>query len=366
MSAIPCAGILEADSRGFGFVRSLTADLRRSPEDCFVPPAVMSKFRLRPGVQIEGTAQERVGKSPQLTVLERVNGLTPEAWANLKEFSDHEVVSPDQWIRLEGKKNDPAMRVIDLFCPIGRGQRGLIVSPPKAGKTILIQQLAHAISSNYSDIDVVVLLIDERPEEVTDIRRKVRGQVFASSSDTDRANQTRLAQLGLEFARRRVEAGRDVVMLLDSLTRLGRAFNISQKSSGRTLSGGVDIRALEIPKRIFGAARKLEGHGSLTIIASALIETNSRMDELIFEEFKGTGNMEVVLDRTLANERIFPAINLGLSGTRREELLFGHATGDHQSLRRSIAKLPPKEAMTAVLRLLQQYPTNNDLLSHLR
>jgi transcription termination factor Rho len=326
----------------------------------------MTKFRLRPGAMIEGTAQERVGKSPQLSALERVNGLPPEDWAALSEFSAHEVVSPDEWIRLEGKKNDPAMRVIDLFCPIGRGQRGLIVSPPKAGKTILIQQLAHAISTNYSDIDVVVLLIDERPEEVTDIKRRVRGQVFASSSDTDRGNQTRLAQLALEFAKRSVEARRDVVMLLDSLTRLGRAFNISQKSSGRTLSGGVDSRALEIPKRIFGAARKLEGHGSLTIIASALIETNSRMDELIFEEFKGTGNMEVVLDRTLANERIFPAISLNLSGTRREELLFGHATGDHQTLRRSITKLPPKDAMLAVLRLLQQYPTNDDVLSHLR
>ncbi len=366
MSAIPCSGILEADARGFGFVRALTTDLRRSPEDCFIPPGVMTKFRLRPGAQIEGTAQERVGKSPQLTTLQRVNGLAPEEWAALKEFSGHEVVSPDEWIRLEGKKNDPAMRVIDLFCPIGRGQRGLIVSPPKAGKTILIQQLAHAISTNYSDIGVVVLLIDERPEEVTDIRRKVRGQVFASSSDTDRANQTRLAQLALEFAKRRVEAGDDVVMLLDSLTRLGRAFNISQKGSGRTLSGGVDIRALEIPKRIFGAARKLEGHGSLTIVASALIETNSRMDELIFEEFKGTGNMEVVLDRALANERIFPAINLGLSGTRREELLFGHATGDHQLLRRMIAKLPPKEGMLSVRRMLEQYPTNDALLSHLR
>jgi transcription termination factor Rho len=366
VNPIPCTGILEADARGFGFVRPLTTDLRRSPDDSYVPPAVMSKFRLRPGVLIEGTAHERMGKSPQLTDLQRVNGLAPQEWAALGEFSAHEVISPDQWIRLEGKGNDPAMRVIDLVCPIGRGQRGLIVSPPKAGKTILIQQFAHAISANYRDIDVVVLLIDERPEEVTDIKRKVRGQVFASSSDTDRANQTRLAQLALEFAKRNVEVGRDVVMLLDSLTRLGRAFNISQKSSGRTLSGGVDIRALEIPKRIFGAARKLEAHGSLTIIASALIETGSRMDELIFEEFKGTGNMEVVLDRNLANERLFPAINLGLSGTRREELLFGHATGDHQKLRRLIARLSPREGMMSVLRMLQQYPTNEDLLSHLR
>jgi transcription termination factor Rho len=226
--------------------------------------------------------------------------------------------------------------------------------------------MAHAVSANYPDIDVLVLLIDERPEEVTDIRRRVRGQVFASSSDTERGLQTRLAQLALEVAKRKVEAGRDVVMFLDSLTRLGRAFNISQKGTGRTMSGGVDIRALEIPKRIFGAARKLEGHGSLTIMASALVETNSRMDELIFEEFKGTGNMELVLDRSLANERIFPAINLLTSGTRREELLFDSMLREHQDLRRSIARLSPKNAMTTVLRLLDQYPDNATLLSRVR
>jgi transcription termination factor Rho len=366
MTQLPCNGIFEGDPRGFGFVRAVTLDLRRSPEDCYVSPELVTRFRLRPGVLIEGSAQARMGKSPQVTALERVNGLAPAAWARVKEFHEHEVVSPDEWIRLEGKANDRAMRVIDLFSPIGRGQRGLIVSPPKAGKTILIQQMAHAISANYPEIDVIVLLIDERPEEVTDIRRRVRGQVFASSSDTERGLQTRLAQLALELAKRKVEAGRDVVLLLDSLTRLGRAFNISQKGTGRTMSGGVDIRALEIPKRIFGAARKLEGHGSLTILASALVETNSRMDELIFEEFKGTGNMELVLDRSLANERIFPAINLLTSGTRREELLFDSMLREHQELRRSIARLSAKNAMTTVLRLLEQYPDNATLLSRVR
>ena len=366
MTAIPVNGILEGDPRGFGFIRMLSTDLHRTPEDPYVSPVVMSKYHLRPGVLVEGAAQERMGKSPQLTIVERVNSLLPSDWSTLSEFSSHEVVSPDEWIRLEGKQNDLAMRVIDLFCPIGRGQRGLIVSPPKAGKTILIQQIAHAISTNYPDIQVVVLLIDERPEEVTDMRRGVKGQIFASSSDTERGDQTRLAQLVLEISRRKVEAGRDVVMLLDSVTRLGRAFNIHQKSSGRTMSGGVDARALEIPKRIFGAARKLEGHGSLTIIATALIETNSRMDELIFQEFKGTGNMEIVLDRDLANERIFPSINLGLSGTRREELLFGSMVAEHRELRRSIARLAPREAMQTVLRLLQQYPTNDLVLSKLR
>ena len=366
VTAIPVNGILEGDPRGFGFIRMLSTDLHRTPEDPYVSPVVMSKYRLRPGVLVEGAAQERMGKSPQLTIVERVNSLLPSDWSTLSEFSSHEVVSPDEWVRLEGKQNDLAMRVIDLFCPIGRGQRGLIVSPPKAGKTILIQQIAHAISTNYPDIQVVVLLIDERPEEVTDMRRGVKGQIFASSSDTERGDQTRLAQLVLEISRRKVEAGRDVVMLLDSVTRLGRAFNIHQKSSGRTMSGGVDARALEIPKRIFGAARKLEGHGSLTIIATALIETNSRMDELIFQEFKGTGNMEIVLDRDLANERIFPSINLGLSGTRREELLFGSMVAEHRELRRSIARLGPRDAMQTVLRLLQQYPTNDLVLSKLR
>ena len=257
------------------------------------------------------------------------------------------------------------MRVVDLFCPLGRGQRALIVSPPKAGKTILMQQMAHAISTNYPDIDLALLLIDERPEEVTDMRRSIKGEVFASSSDAERGDQVRLAQLVLEYAKRKVETGRDVVLLLDSLTRLGRAFNIHQRGSGRTLSGGVDARALEIPKRIFGAARKLDNHGSLTIIATVLVETGSRMDELIFQEFKGTGNMELVLDRSLANERIFPAIDLPLSGTRREELLFGPDVSSHQALRRTVARRSPREAMLAVQKLLAQYRTNHLLLERL-
>jgi transcription termination factor Rho len=323
---------------------------------------MITAYNLRPGVVLEGTARERLGKSPQVVEILKVNGRPPEQWATIGEFSAHEVVSPTEWIRLEGPGNNPSMRVVDLFCPVGRGQRALIVSPPKAGKTMLMQQLAHAISTNHPDIALAVLLIDERPEEVTDMRRSIKGEVFASSSDTERGSQVRLAQLVLEYAKRKVESGKDVVMLLDSLTRLGRAFNIHQQSSGRTLSGGVDVRALEIPKRIFGTARKLEGHGSLTILATALIETNSRMDELIFQEFKGTGNMELVLDRSLANERIFPAINLGLSGTRREELLFGPDVSAHQALRRTLARQSPRDAMLSVQKLMDQYPTNELLL----
>jgi transcription termination factor Rho len=299
----------------------------------------------------------------QAAAVTSVNGLSAERWRETGEFSTYEVVSPTEWIRLEGPGNNPAMRVVDLFCPVGRGQRALIVSPPKAGKTILLQQLAHAISVNYPEIAVVLLLVDERPEEVTDMRRAIRGEVFASSSDTERGDQVRLARLVLEYVKRKVETGEDVVMLLDSLTRLGRAFNIHQRGTGRTMSGGVDVRALEIPKRIFGAARKLEDEGSLTIIATALVDTNSRMDELIFQEFKGTGNMELVLDRTLADERIFPAIHIGHSGTRREELLFGPALESHQELRRSLARRSPRESMLAVHKLLAQYPTNEALLA---
>jgi transcription termination factor Rho len=299
-----------------------------------------------------------------------VNGLTVEKWKSLREFSEHTVISPHELIKLEMKPEDVtdryganSMRIVDLFCPVGKGQRALVVSPPKAGKTMLMQQMAHAISFTNPEIDLLVLLIDERPEEVTDMRRTIKGEVFASSSDSERGEHVRLAQLVLEYAKRKVEAGKDVVILLDSITRLGRAFNIHQQSSGRTMSGGVDARALEIPKRIFGAARKCEGGGSLTIIATALVETGSRMDELIFQEFKGTGNMELILDRTLSNERIFPSVNIILSGTRREELLFGPAVARHQALRRSIARMAPREAMLSVLKLVEQYPTNELILS---
>jgi transcription termination factor Rho len=303
------------------------------------------------------------GKSPQATKVVSINGKTPDEWKGVMEFSRHLAITPRERLQLEGKGCGASMRVVDLFCPIGKGQRALIVSPPKAGKTMLMQQLAHAISFNNPGIEMLVLLIDERPEEVTDMQRTIKGEVYASSSDSERGRHVKLAQLVLEYAKRKVETGKDVVVLLDSLTRLGRAFNLYQRSSGRTLSGGVDARALEIPKRIFGAARQCEDGGSLTIIATALIDTGSRMDELIFQEFKGTGNMELVLDRDLANERIFPAINLNESGTRGEEILYGALAGKHHALRRSIARKPPRDAMLEVLKLVEQFPYNNDILA---
>ncbi|MCZ6775195.1 MAG: transcription termination factor Rho [Ignavibacteria bacterium] len=361
--SIPFSGILEIDSKRFGFVRTVSHGIRLSRMDPYVSSSLIAKYRLRPGVLIEGNAEPKSKKSPEVGTIERINNLSPAAWSKVKEFSHHEVVSPSEMLHLEGPKSNVSMRIVDLFCPVGKGQRALIVSPPKAGKTMLMQQLAHAISVNNPEIDLLVLLIDERPEEVTDMRRSVNGEVFASSSDSERGSHVRLSKLVLEYAKRKVEAGKDVVLLLDSLTRMGRAFNIHQKSSGRTMSGGVDARALEIPKRIFGAARNIENGSSLTIIATALIETSSRMDELIFQEFKGTGNMELVLDRDLANERIFPAIKLNESGTRREELLFGPTLGEHQNLRRSISRMSPRGAMLSVLKLVEQYPTNELLIA---
>jgi transcription termination factor Rho len=368
--ALNVSGLLDLDHRGEGFLRPISLSLTRSPEDPHLTARQVRDHRLRPGVLIEGVARQGRTPSPVMESLTSINSLSLERWLSVPEFSSFEVISPYEWIRLEGTDDSTtgrlgaqAMRIVDLFSPVGKGQRALIVSPPKAGKTMLLQQMAHAVSRNHPDIELVVLLIDERPEEVTDMRRSIKGQVFASSSDSERGIHVHVAQLVLEYAKRKVETGADVVLLLDSLTRLGRAFNLHQRSSGRTMSGGVDARALEIPKRIFGAARKLEGRGSLTIIATALVETNSRMDDLIFQEFKGTGNMELVLNRELADERIFPAFNLGLSGTRREELLFGSNIFNHQDLRRSISRMHPREAMLAVRQLLERFPTNEMLLS---
>lgn len=357
------SGLLEIEQKGFGFVRSLSISLQRLSTDPYIAPNLITQFHLRPGVIIEGTVISAANGKPQVDSIERINNVKPERWMRMIEFSQHTVVNPAEQLKLEGPGNDPAMRIIDLISPIGKGQRGLIVAPPRSGKTMLLQQMAHAISTNYPVVDLIVLLVDERPEEVTDIRRAVKGLVFASSHDDDRQSHTRLAQLALEYAKRRAELGRDVVILLDSLTKLGRAFNLAQSSSGRTLSGGVDARALEIPKKLFGAARALENHGTLTIIATALVETNSRMDELIFQEFKGTGNMELVLSRELSNLRIFPAINIPESGTRREELLFGADTHAYQTLRRSIERKKPVEAMKLLLQAIQKTKTNDRLLA---
>ncbi len=358
-------GILEMDGRRGGYLRTLSIELDRNPDDAFVPPSMITALALRNACFLEYTMKRGERGKSEAAAVRTVNGLPTDEWKYVEEFSRRTAVDPNERIKLTGAGSAASMRVVDLLCPVGKGQRALIVAPPRSGKTVLMQQFAAAIASSNPEIHLMVLLVDERPEEVTDMRRTVKGEVFASSSDSDRDSHVRIAQLVLEYAKRFVETGKDVVLLLDSLTKMGRAFNAAQKSSGRTMSGGVDIRALEIPKRVFGSARALEGAGSLTIIATALIETNSRMDELIFQEFKGTGNMELVLDRDLSNERIYPAINIPESGTRREELLFGSDTGKHHLLRRALNRMKPKEAMLTLQRAIQQYPTNRKLLDHL-
>lgn len=364
MSEQQKTGLLELDGNRGGTVRTLSLELDKSGNDPRLANDQIQRYKLREGCFLEYIGA-RGPRGQEVRQIIHINGLTPAEWAAREEFTRRTAIDPLERLKLTTSPTDYSMRVVDLLCPIGKGQRSLIVAPPRSGKTVLMQQFAHAISTNHPEVDLIVLLVDERPEEVTDMRRTIRGEVFASSSDSDRENHVRLARLVLEYAKRKVEAGREVVLLLDSLTKMGRAFNAVQRSSGRTLSGGVDARALEIPKKIFGAARTLEGGGSLTIIATALVDTNSRMDELIFQEFKGTGNMELVLNRDLANDRIFPAINIPESGTRREELLFGRETPRYQELRRSVNRMKPKEAMLTLLKALEMYPTNRKLLARL-
>jgi transcription termination factor Rho len=356
-------GILELEGRGGGRLRELSLMLDKKPGDAFISQDRILKWKLREGSMVEATLSDGGRQGPRVENVISVNGLTIDEWRAREEFSKLTAIDPMERIRLSAPTGDVSMRIVDMVAPVGKGQRALIVSPPKSGKTVLMQHFAHAIAENHPEIDLLLLLVDERPEEVTDMRRNIKAEVFASSNDNDGPSHARLAKLTLEYAKRKVEAGRDVVILLDSLTRLGRVFNSVQRGSGRTMSGGVDIRALEIPKRIFGAARTIEGGGSLTIIATALIETNSRMDELIFQEFKGTGNMELILDRDLANERIFPAINVVESGTRREELLFKSETPKYHALRRVLNNMTPKEAILTLLKAVSAHSTNRRILA---
>ncbi|WP_300410708.1 transcription termination factor Rho [Lagierella sp.] len=314
-------GILDILPDGFGFLRSDGYD--SGDDDIYVPPVQVRRFRLKTGDFIEGLTREKRDKekfSP-LIYINKVNFETPENLRNRRNFEDLTPIYPRERLILESNSKDLSTRVIDLISPIGKGQRGMIVAPPKTGKTTLLKQISKVLKENHPDLYLIVLLIDERPEEVTDMERSVNGEVVASTFDEMPQNHTRVAEIVLERAKRMVEHGRDVVILMDSLTRLSRAYNITSPYSGKTLSGGLDPMALNHPKRFFGAARNLEEGGSLTILATALISTGSRMDDVIFEEFKGTGNMEVHLDRNLSELRIFPAIDIYSSGTRKEELL---------------------------------------------
>lgn len=369
MSQGPAEGTLELEDRGGGYLRSASRNYAIHPLDPFVPVDVIRKFGLRGGELVAGVSGRQNGKQrggpnrAQLTDVNMVNGLEPGTYAELRSFNDLTVIDPRERVRFETPGGPLSMRIVDLMTPIGRGQRGLIAAPPRTGKTVLLQQMAAGIAANHPDIYMMVLLVDERPEEVTEMRRTVHGEVVSSSNDQDVASHLRIARLMLEKARRMVETGQHVLILLDSLTRLGRAFNAGVRSSGRTMSGGLDIRALTEPKTIFGAARNIEGGGSLTILASALIETGSRMDELIFNEFKGTGNMEIMLSREMANMRIWPAIDLNQSGTRKEELLLGHEVVEKAyRVRRQIASMPPVKAMPFLLNAMGKYPSNQAFL----
>jgi len=357
--------VLEVGDKGGGFLRSKKNNLLPSRNDIVVPAPLIARYRLRAGVRLTGPIQAGDGRGPaRFKEIESVNGIPADDYAKIAPLERQIPVDPTKVLRFSTTADDLSSRIVDLFTPIGKGQRAMIVSPPRSGKTMLLQALAKGLAVNHPEVKIKVLLIDERPEEVTEMRRSVRGEVFASSNDMDSDSHIRIADLVLEEARREVEMGADVVIFLDSLTRLGRAHNRETRTSGRTLSGGLDARALEEPKRIFGAARNIEHGGSLTIIATALIETGSRMDEVIFEEFKGTGNMELVLDRKLADRRIWPAIDLTKSGTRKEEKLLPPADLKKIfALRRVLADLDPLSAMQKLTEQIARHESNAKFLA---
>ncbi|HTM20713.1 MAG TPA: transcription termination factor Rho [Kofleriaceae bacterium] len=321
--AITAEGVLETLPDGFGFLRTPDSNYHAGADDIYVSPSQVRRFNLRTGDTVAG--QIRAPKESEryfaLLKVEKINGESPDKLGNRVPFDDLTPLYPNRKFNLEHAAKNYSTRIIDLMCPLGKGQRSLIVSPPRAGKTMLLQDIAHGIETNHPEVELIVLLIDERPEEVTDMRRTVKGEVISSTFDEPPTRHVQVAEIVIEKARRLAENGRDVVILLDSITRLARAYNTVVPSSGKILSGGVDSNALHKPKRFFGAARALEEGGSLTIIATALVDTGSRMDEVIFEEFKGTGNCEIHLDRKLMEKRIFPCLDINKSGTRKEELL---------------------------------------------
>jgi transcription termination factor Rho len=357
MSTHEVEGILQAaEEKGDGHLRDPQQWLRPL-RGTVVPRALMRQYRLRPGLLL------RTGvKGKTVVRLHAVEGQPPDDYAQRMSLYDATPLDPHPMIKLEHNPAELTTRVIDILSPIGFGQRGLIVAPPRTGKTILLQNIARGIHANYPDVQVIMLLIDERPEEVTDMRRNVPGTVHASSNDNTVESHLDLAQLVIERCKRRVEFGDNIVVLLDSLTRLGRNFNVGGINSGRIMSGGIDARALEVPKRLFGAARKLEHGGSLTIMATCLIDTGSRMDQVIFEEFKGTGNMELTLDRDLANQRIFPALDIAQTGTRKEEkLLDEKQLAAARNIRRHLMDMQPTTAMKTLLDVLGKHKTNASL-----
>jgi transcription termination factor Rho len=361
----PGAGVLEMHPNGYGFLRSAETNYTRERTDPFVPGTMIERFRLREGVFIKGMVQPgRRQQGPRVREILEVEGMAPDEYPKVKTFDQLTPINPETWLRLETGQQPLTTRIMDLLTPLGKGQRALIVAPPRTGKTVLLQQVSQAVSANHPDLSLVMLLIDERPEEVTDMRRTVKGEVLASSLDCDVESHVRLSQLVIERCKRMAEAGKDVFLLMDSITRMARAFNKWVGNTGRTMSGGVDIKALDIPKKLFATARVFEEGGSLTIVATALVDTGSRMDELIFQEFKGTGNMELVLDRKLADRRVWPSIDISQSGTRREEKLLDpdtlHAVN---MLRRTLSSMHHVDAMEQLTKQLAKFKSNREFIS---
>jgi transcription termination factor Rho len=358
-------GVLEILPEGYGFLRSQDWNYLYGPDDIYVSPSQIKRFDLRTGDTVLGQVRPPKEGERYLALLkvESVNGLSSEETAHRTSFDNLRPRYPEGRLRLETDSGGISMRIMDLVAPLGMGQRGLIVSPPKAGKTTILQQIANSITTNHPDVHLIVLLIDERPEEVTDMEEHVEAEVISSTFDEPAERHVQVAEMVMEKAKRLVEHGRDVVILLDSITRLARAYNTTVPHSGKILSGGVDANALQKPKRFFGAARNIEDGGSLTIIATALIETGSRMDEVIFEEFKGTGNMELVLDRQISDKRIFPAIELNRSSTRKEELLLTEVELNRVYLLRNfLGDMPPTEAIEFLLAQMKRTENNAEFL----
>jgi transcription termination factor Rho len=362
------SGILEMHPNGYGFLRSEKNNYVRERTDPFVPGTMVEKFGLRQGVMLHTMVQQaKRQQGPRVREILDVEGTPPEKYIDAPNFDDLTAINPEVPLKLEKGKLPLTNRVIDLLAPMGKGQRALIVAPPRSGKTIMLQHIAEGISLNHPDLKLMVLLIDERPEEVTDMRRSiVNGEVIASSLDMDVESHVRLSQLAIDRAKRLAESGQDVFLMLDSITRLARAFNKWVGKSGRggaTGTGGLDIRAMDIPKKLFATARAFQEGGSLTIVGTCLVDTNSRMDEAIFQEFKGTGNMEVVLDRKLADRRVYPAIDISMSGTRREELLLDEETYETVSmLRRTLSEMHPVDAMEQLTKQLGRFDDNEGFL----
>ena len=357
-------GILEVLPDGYGFLRGL--NYLPSPKDVYISPVQIKRFKLNTGDKIKGISRmpSEGEKFPALIFVGEVNGESPENCFKRKSFDDLIPIYPEERLKLETASNEYAMRIIDLISPIGKGQRGMIVAPPKVGKTTLLKKIANSITTNNPEVNLIVLLIDERPEEVTDMKRSIKGDVIYSTFDEVPEHHVKVAEMVLERAKRLTEQKKDVVVLLDSITRLARAYNLVIPSSGRTLSGGFDPSALHKPKRFFGAARNIENGGSLTILATALVETGSKMDEVIFEEFKGTGNMEVHLDRALSEKRIFPAIDIFKSGTRREEnLLTNREKEVVYALRKAMSRMQPMEITEQLVNQMLTTKNNNEFLT---